>query len=1256
MPILSQEELEENEDYLAVYGRGGKMSYSGGKEGEPTADPAAPEEELGTLGKLADPFLALPRGVAGAAEEVLELPQILGADYELPDNLGMGKSKTAIGGVVEGITSFGVGFVSSIGILGKAGKLAKVGKVGKAGKTSKTAKWGKYTAAGALADFAVFDGHEARLADLVQRFPQLENPVTEYLASDMEDSELEGRLKNVIEGAAIGGAVDLLAASVRLIRKSRNLRDKGASPEEVAKGTAKELNEVAEAAKKVDEADKARKDALVPPTKETEDIASIPEAPKAEAPPPPKTPKASTILKYFAEEAGKGGKSRLAKFLERLKTEDPEVIYQDLQEQFEKDGMLLNLDSFKNNDQLSQEGNAFVFGLRDQLYESKEEIFSSPAARGEVIKELKDNGFNMEADLLKGVTDVQQLDASLWAAQFTLRQGLEQVGQTSKHYEGLLEQLSKAGAVDQPGIYDEIAKAELKFMQLEEQNAVLTSAVGAVKSQAGKFLVEQRWMNYYMDKAGMNNITAVRQHLDDLKNFKDKSPEEIQAAAKKAAAIYKEHGAAGLAKMGAGKGLLDIHNEIWVNSLLSGPRTFLVNTLGNAMAGVWLPLEKALGAQVGYLKTGDARYLTARNELLKMTFMLDGFRESLKLGRAAYGTGDSILQTRTAVTSELRGDAITRENFVEQGGVLRGLAHFFGTGIDKAGTVVRQPTKILTGTDEFFKQMQFRYMLKAESAIKAHDSLISKAKEALEKKYGDKPIPEKELEDALEFSSEALSAETAKLMEGAIRENGERYSKGAIIREAVADLKNITKDLPPDEMPDALTAQNHIRKYVKDHYDETRGGLSDKAFFAAREATFTLPQEGQIGKWVQQGVGKIGIFRTIMPFVSTPLNILKFFGQRTGTGLPLTGKLHQRFSAEINHSDPMIRASAYGRLSAGTALWSGVGLAAYTGKITGHGPERESERKLLQETGWRPYSLKVGDDYISYERLDPFATFLGMAADLAEYVQNVDHEDDSIMESALPALLLGVSQNVTNKSYLTGLQQVLDVITKPQRSQGSFFRIKAGSYVPAVFGQMTGSLDGDESIREARTVWQAIKKRVPGAGDLDPRRNVLGEVVKHPGRVGPDYISPVVMSSRKKDAIMDEMAKAQHAFTPPSRKMYGIDLAEFRNKKDQSAYDRWMQLQSEVTIGGKTLRQQLSRLIQTKGYQNLSDTPEADFTSPRVKSLKRIISKYRAYAKRKMLKEFPDLMKESSLIEEINFNRARGRDVEGLLEQLKGLR
>jgi hypothetical protein len=61
--------------------------------------------------------------------------------------------------------------------------------------------------AGAVSDLTVFDPNEGRLSDMLVEFdsPVLNNAVTQYLATDEDDTEMEGRLKNVLEGMLIGG-------------------------------------------------------------------------------------------------------------------------------------------------------------------------------------------------------------------------------------------------------------------------------------------------------------------------------------------------------------------------------------------------------------------------------------------------------------------------------------------------------------------------------------------------------------------------------------------------------------------------------------------------------------------------------------------------------------------------------------------------------------------------------------------------------------------------------------------------------------------------------------------------------------------------------------------------------------------------------------------------------------------------------------------------------------------------------------------
>ena len=193
------------------------------------------EEEMGFWGTVGDIAAAPVRGVAGAAEGLLEIGNIFGLDYDVPENLGLGESETFAGSAVEGITQFVSGFLPGIGIAGRIG--AAAGWAGKTGKVAQTvarlhdskrklsslavlrgSEAIKYTAAGAIADFTVFDGHEERLSNLIESFPELANPVTEFLAADEDDSEIEGRLKAAVEGAGLGFAIDGLLIGFKAMR------------------------------------------------------------------------------------------------------------------------------------------------------------------------------------------------------------------------------------------------------------------------------------------------------------------------------------------------------------------------------------------------------------------------------------------------------------------------------------------------------------------------------------------------------------------------------------------------------------------------------------------------------------------------------------------------------------------------------------------------------------------------------------------------------------------------------------------------------------------------------------------------------------------------------------------------------------------------------------------------------------------------------------------------------------------------------
>ena len=126
------------------------------------------------------------------------------------------KPKTLAGNITEGVSRFITGFYTPNKFLKGAGLVGGFGVTALRGMT-----------AGAVADLTVFDPNEGRLSDLLVEFdsPVLNNAVTQYLATDEEDTEMEGRLKNVIEGMIIGGVAEGVLFGIKAFKKAKATQD-----------------------------------------------------------------------------------------------------------------------------------------------------------------------------------------------------------------------------------------------------------------------------------------------------------------------------------------------------------------------------------------------------------------------------------------------------------------------------------------------------------------------------------------------------------------------------------------------------------------------------------------------------------------------------------------------------------------------------------------------------------------------------------------------------------------------------------------------------------------------------------------------------------------------------------------------------------------------------------------------------------------------------------------------------------------------
>jgi len=345
--------------------------------------------------------------------------------------------------------------------------------------------------------------------------------------------------------------------------------------------------------------------------------------------------------------------------------------------------------------------------------------------------------------------------------------------------------------------------------------------------------------------------------------------------------------------------------------------------------------------------------------------------------------------------------------------------------------------------------------------------------------------------------------------------------------------------------------------------------MTERAFEYARYLTFQQ-KLGEFG----QGVSKITATsfpaKVIVPFVRTPINLLKFATERSPAA-PLLKEWRKDFAAGGERRD-----LAMAKALVGTGLAAAMYEAAKSGQITGAAPPDASKARLLYADGWQPYSVKIGDTWVSYSRLDPLSTTIGVAADMATLPENLSDRQQDDRATMLVASIMG---NLASKTWLSGVSSFVEGLSDPGRYADNWLQRTVGAFtVPAGVAGVARSMD--PVLRKRESVGDAIRSRVPGMSDeLYPARDVFGEPVEL-GNWGPDFISPFWASLEKNDPVIAEMLRIGKSVSAP-----GKQYTEDGERIDYTAaeYDRYHE------IAGRLTYNRLLGLIGSRRYARMSD-------------------------------------------------------------------
>jgi hypothetical protein len=356
-----------------------------------------------------------------------------------------------------------------------------------------------------------------------------------------------------------------------------------------------------------------------------------------------------------------------------------------------------------------------------------------------------------------------------------------------------------------------------------------------------------------------------------------------------------------------------------------------------------------------------------------------------------------------------------------------------------------------------------------------------------------------------------------------------------------------------------------------------------------------------------------------VPFIRTPTNLLKYVGERS-PGIHLLTKKYRTLKQqlELDPSDVRLKREMerfQAHLTSGQIMWGSAWYMAVNGRITGSGPVNPHERKVLEMTGWQPFSFIFYDEDgkmipVSYRRADPFATFFGFMGTLAERFADIqDAPGGEEMSMEIAGTIAGaVGIIAKDKSYYQGISDAMDAFdprlgsqTKIQRWLG---KTAAAMVVPNLVAssRQTGInflghdfSEGVSAIYEAETVVENILRKASLTDKLYPGRNMFGEVISRPNTLGWDWVMPFFTNDKEVTPLKQLLADSK----------YGGD---FRSMTDQINGDELpIRMKDRMKrLSGSMLKQRLTERLPELEHLGLEIESE-DIPGGRLTTIREIV-------------------------------------------------
>lgn len=471
----------------------------------------------------------------------------------------------------------------------------------------------------------------------------------------------------------------------------------------------------------------------------------------------------------------------------------------------------------------------------------------------------------------------------------------------------------------------------------------------------------------------------------------------------------------------------------------------------------------------------------------------------------------------------------------------------------------------------------------------------------------------------------------------------DEFFKGTLYQiELNAQVSRLGRKMYSDSIEQGLSEVDAIAKtdnYITDILTNVPDDLDEMAMEFARRGTFTSKLPPNLEKL--QEIFSSPWLKILVPFFKTPANIGLEVVERT----PFA-PLSSRWRNDIANGG-ISRDMAMAKVSLGSTFMATFAGFAGEGQISGSGPARASEREALERTGWRPYSIKVGDEWMSYSGIEPVSALMAIAADYAEYA--IYEPDAEKVEEVFIGGMFAMYDYLKEQPYMQGVADIGALIGdadsgKVKAALNSYAK-QVGSF--AIGGSPVGAYNSliagierliDPTKKDTKAdpelpmgikgFYEGLYKyasRIPGLNavlpdDLnmwgDPRQEGQGRVMEMvlPTRVSPAQFSPA-------DDVLVRLG------SPLSVKSFskvdGVELNPVERNRYKEIYGK------EIVVGGMSIKDAIVEMANTPGFELIP----LDQQQENIKSLH---GQYAKAAKQMLLMESPELVQR---IEKLKANR-----------------